>query len=78
MNVIRTHGSDPVDFELWCLAARPSTAAASASNATRRSCARRVFSEETILAAVRVASIVHALATVMDAESTALRPAIPV
>jgi lipoyl-dependent peroxiredoxin subunit D len=68
MQTIRTHGGDPVDFELWCLAVSAingcGACVASHENALRE----KGVGEETILAAVRIASTIHALAAVMDAE----------
>lgn len=69
MNVIRTHGSDPLDFELWCVAVSAinncQTCVASHENVIRE----KGMSEETIIAAVRLASVIQALATVFDAEA---------
>jgi alkyl hydroperoxide reductase subunit D len=78
MQMIRTHGSDRVDFELWCLAASAIKGCGICVEAHERVLREKAVSEETILAAIRIASIVHALATVMDAEATESRPAIPV
>jgi alkyl hydroperoxide reductase subunit D len=68
MNVIRNHGSDPVDFELWCLAASAINGCAACVDSHERTVKTKGMGEETVTAAVRIASVVHALAAVMDAE----------
>ena len=69
MQVIRSHGSDPVDFELWCTAVSAingcGTCVASHEGVLRQ----KGVTEETILAAVRIASVIHGAAAVLDAES---------
>jgi alkyl hydroperoxide reductase subunit D len=69
MQVIRSHGSDPVDFELWCTAVSAingcGTCVASHENVLRG----KGMSEETILAAVRIASVIHGAAAVLDAQA---------
>ena len=67
MQVIRSHASDPVDFELWCLAVSAINACGVCVDSHEK-VLREKGSEETILAAVRIASTIHALAAVMDAE----------
>ncbi len=69
MQVIRGHGSDPVDFELWCLAVSAINACGVCVDAHEKVLREKGIGEEAILAAVRIASTVHALATVMDAEA---------
>ena len=68
MNAIRNHGSDPVDFELWCLAASAINGCAACVDSHERTVKAKGVSEETVTAAIRIASVVHALAAVMDAE----------
>ena len=67
MQVIGRHGSDPVDFELWCLAVSAINGCGVCVNAHENVLREKGVSEETILAAVRIASTVHALAAVFDA-----------
>ncbi len=69
MNVIRTHGSDPIDFELWCVAASAINACGACVDAHERVLREKGVSEETIVAAVRIASVIHAIAAVLEAES---------
>ena len=67
MQVIRTHGSDPVDFELWCLAVSAINGCGVCVDSHEKVLREKGVGEETILAAVRIASVIHALAAVMDA-----------
>lgn len=69
MNVIRTHGSSPVDFELWCLAVSSINACGTCVDSHEHVLREKGVSEETILASVRLAAVLHALASVLDAES---------
>jgi alkyl hydroperoxide reductase subunit D len=71
MQVIARHGSDPVDFELWCLAVSAINGCGVCVNAHEKVLREKGVTEETVLAAVRIASIVHALAAVFDAERAA-------
>jgi alkyl hydroperoxide reductase subunit D len=66
MQVIRTHGSDPVDFELWCLAVSAINGCGVCVDSHEKVLREKGVGEETILAAVRIASVIHALAAVMD------------
>jgi lipoyl-dependent peroxiredoxin subunit D len=67
MQVIRAHGGDPVDFELWCLAVSAVNACGACVQSHEAVLKEKGVGEETILAAVRIAATVHALAAVMDA-----------
>jgi lipoyl-dependent peroxiredoxin subunit D len=71
MQVIRTHGSDPVDFELWCLAVSAINGCGACVDSHEKVLREKGISEESVLAAVRIASVVHGLAVVLDAEATA-------
>ena len=61
MNVIRTHGSDPVDFELWCLAVSAVNACGKCITAHDRNLREKGMPEEAVIAAIRIASVVHAI-----------------
>ena len=74
MQAIRTHGSDPVDFELWCLAVSAINACAACIQAHENVLREKGVTEETILAAIRIASTIQALATVLDAAPDAGAP----
>ena len=67
MNVIRTHGSDPVDFELWSLAVSAVNGCGKCVDAHEKVVRDKGASEELILAVVRVASVIHAIGPVLDA-----------
>lgn len=69
MNVIKSHGADPVDFELWSLAVSAINACGTCVAAHERVLLEKHFTEEQILAAVRIASVVHAVAAVLRAEA---------
>jgi alkyl hydroperoxide reductase subunit D len=68
MQVIRGHGGDPVDFELWCLAVSAINACPACVESHEHVLRDKGVTEETILAAVRIASVVHALAAVIGVE----------
>ena len=71
MNAIRTHVIEPLDFELWCLAVSAINACGACVDSHERVLREKGFGEEKVLAAVRVASILHAIATVLDTERVA-------
>lgn len=75
MNFIRQHGVDPVDFELWALAVSAVNGCGKCIDAHERVLLEKGLGEEKILAAVRVASTIFALAVVFDAEFTGPAPA---
>ena len=68
MNVVRTHGSDPVDFELWCIAVSAVNGCGKCIVAHERTLREKGVSVETITAAVRIASVLHAIAAIFDVE----------
>ncbi len=68
MNIIRNHGVDPLDFELWCIAVSAVNGCGMCVDSHDRVLREKGVSEEKVLAAIRVASIIHALAVVFDAE----------
>jgi alkyl hydroperoxide reductase subunit D len=69
MQGIRTHGADPVDFELWCLAVSAVNGCQVCVDSHENVLREKGMAEESIVAAVRIASTIHALAVVMDAEA---------
>ncbi len=71
MQIIRGHGSDPVDFELWCTAVSAINNCHVCAASHEKVVREKGVSEETILAAVRIASVLHAIAGVLDAEAVA-------
>lgn len=62
MNGIRTHGVDRVDFELWCLAVSAITGCEKCVSSHWHNLREHDVSRDTVLAAVRVASVIHAAA----------------
>jgi len=71
MNGMRTHGIEHNDFELWCTAVSAVNGCGACVESHQQGLVDRGVGEEAILAAVRIASVVHALAGVFDAEATA-------
>jgi len=71
MNVIRTHGIDQLDFELWCTAISAINGCGTCVDSHEKVLLEKGFGEEKILAAVRVASVMHALGVVLDTERVA-------
>lgn len=68
MNFMRQHGVDAVDFELWSLAVSAVNGCGKCIDAHERVVLEKGLGEEKVLAAVRVASTIFALAVVFDAE----------
>ncbi|HEY0566437.1 MAG TPA: carboxymuconolactone decarboxylase family protein [Terriglobales bacterium] len=76
MNVLRTHGTDAVDFELWSLAVSAINGCGKCVDSHESVLRQKGVSEETIAQAIRVAAIVHAIGTTLEAESVnVLQPA---
>jgi lipoyl-dependent peroxiredoxin subunit D len=67
MQAIRSHGSDPIDFELWCVAVSAINGCEVCVHSHENVLRGKGVTEETIVAAVRIASVMHATATVFDA-----------
>lgn len=68
MQVIRSHGGDPVDFELWCLAVSAINNCQACVGSHERVLREKGVSEETILASVRIAAVIHGLAAALELE----------
>jgi len=68
MQVIAKHGSDPVDFELWCLAVSAMNGCGVCVDSHENVLREKGLNEETVLAAIRIASTIHALAAILDVE----------
>jgi alkyl hydroperoxide reductase subunit D len=71
MNGIRTHGVEQIDFELWCTAVSAINGCGACVDSHERVVREKGLNEENIISAIRVASVVHALASVFDAERVA-------
>jgi alkyl hydroperoxide reductase subunit D len=67
MQTIRTHGGDPVDFELACLAASTVKGCEACVTSHEQVVRDKGLNENQVTAAVRIAATVHAVATVLDA-----------
>ncbi len=78
MNVLRSHGIDPVDFELWCTAVSAINGCGLCVDSHEQVLRSKGMTEESIVAAVRLASVIHGLATVFDTEAVVPSPAVPV
>lgn len=78
MNVMRTHGVDHVDFELWALAVSAINGCGKCVDSHEKVVRDKGISEETVLAIVRVASVLHAIGSVLDAERVATPEAVAV
>src|SRR5271165_2198314 len=77
MNVLRSHGIDQVDFELWCTAVSAINGCGLCVDSHEQVLRSKGMPEESILAAVRLASVIHGLATVFDAEAVAPSQTVP-
>ena len=71
MNAVRSHGIEPVDFELYCIAASAINGCGVCIEFHEKVAREKGASEDVILGCVRIASVIHALATVFDAAPTA-------
>jgi lipoyl-dependent peroxiredoxin subunit D len=78
MNVMRTHGVDHNDFELWSLAVSAINGCGKCVDSHEKVVRDKGVSEETILAVVRIASIIHSLGPVLEAERVAQSEAVAV
>lgn len=66
MNIMRLHGADSLDFELWSLAASAINGCGKCVTAHEKTLCEKGVTEEAILSAVRLAAVVHAVAAVLD------------
>ena len=74
MQAIRSHASDPLDFELWCIAVSAINGCGACVASHENVLREKGVTEETILAAVRIASVIHGAAGVLDAEAAVAQP----
>jgi len=68
MNGMRSHGADHNDFELWSLAVSAINGCGKCVDSHDKVVRDKGVSEETVLAIVRIASVVHAIGTVLDTQ----------
>ena len=76
MNIIRSHGVDQADFELWCAAVSAVNGCGACVDSHEKVVREKGMSEESVLAAIRLAAVIHGLATVLDAEKVAATQAV--
>ncbi len=76
MNIIRNHGIDQLDFELWCTAVSAINGCGACVDSHERTLRDKGVPEERVLAAIRVASTIHALAVVFENEKVAVSEAV--
>jgi len=69
MNIMRNHGADHIDFELWCTAVSAINNCGTCVSSHEKVLRDKGVSEETILASVRLAAVLHSIATILEAES---------
>jgi alkyl hydroperoxide reductase subunit D len=69
MNVIGNPGVDKVDFELWSLAVSAVNGCGMCIDSHEQHLLKADMTKDQIQTAVRIASVIHAVATVLDAES---------
>jgi alkyl hydroperoxide reductase subunit D len=69
MQAIRTHGGDPADFELCCIAVSAINGCEVCIAAHEKSAREKGLTEEQVMASIRIASTIYALAAVMESES---------
>jgi len=69
MNVIGKPGVDKADFELWCLAVSAINGCGMCIDSHEKVLKGAGFTSEQIQAAVRIASVVHAIAATLDGEA---------
>jgi len=68
MQSIRTHGADPANFELWCLAVSAVNGCQVCVDSHEHAVREKGLTEEAVLAAIRIAATIHGLAAVVGAE----------
>ncbi len=69
MNVMRTHGIDHVDFELWSVAVSAINGCGKCVDSHEKVLRDKGVGEDSILAVVRIASIVHAIGVVLETQA---------
>ncbi|MBM3787428.1 MAG: alkyl hydroperoxide reductase [Acidobacteria bacterium] len=67
MNAIRSHGIEALDFELFCIAASAINGCGACVDSHEKVVREKGADESIVLACVRIASVVQALATVLPA-----------
>jgi alkyl hydroperoxide reductase subunit D len=68
MQAIRGHGGDPVDFELACLAVSSINACEACLRSHEAVVREKGLREDAVMASVRIAATLHAVASVLEAK----------
>ncbi len=68
MNIIANPGVDRADFELWCLAVSAINGCGACIDSHEAILIKHGFSKEQVQTSIRIASVLHAIACVFDAE----------
>ena len=76
MNVLRTHGVEHVDFELWSIAVSAINGCGKCVDSHEKVLRDKGIVEDTILAVVRIASIIHAIGVVLETQAVAAHEAV--
>lgn len=76
MQVIRSHGADPIDFELWCTAVSAINNCQACVASHEKVLRDKSFEEEKVVAAIRIAAVIHAAAAVLDEQAAVKRVAV--
>ena len=69
MQALASHGADPLDFELWCLAVSAVNGCGRCLDAHEGTLRKKGVAPEAILDALRVASVVHAVGATLQGEA---------
>jgi lipoyl-dependent peroxiredoxin subunit D len=69
MNILRMHGADHNDFELWSLAVSAINGCGKCVDSHENVVRGKGITEETIAAVIRVCSVVHAIGPVLEAQA---------
>lgn len=68
MNILRTHGVEHADFELWCEAVSAVNGCQACMDSHEKSVREKGLTEDHILQAIRIASIINAISDVLTTE----------
>lgn len=68
MNVLRTHGAEHADFELWCEAVSAVNGCHACMDSHEKSVREKGLTEEHVLQAIRIASVINAIGAVLTTQ----------
>lgn len=68
MNILRTHGAEHADFELWSVAVSAINNCQACMDSHEKSVREKGLTEDHILQAIRIAAIINAIGDVLTAE----------